>query len=62
MITQTLSFIISFFQNKNVFNHQNSPELDEKIEKIIVDLYTLNLEQQNHLWGALGAKYMPSVV
>ena len=57
-----LSLIISFFQNKNVFNHQNSPELNEKIEKIIVDLYTLNLEQQNHLWAALGAKYMPSVV
>jgi hypothetical protein len=36
--------------------------LDPGIIKLIVELYTLNFEQQNHLWGFLGAKYMPSVM
>ena len=57
-----LSGVIRFFQSKNVFNQQNSPSMPSTIEKLIVDLYTLNLEQQNHLWGSLGAKYMPSVL
>ena len=57
-----LSYIIGFFQGYPVFNHQNSSELNENIEKLIFDLYNMNFEQQNHLWGTLGAKYMPSVI
>lgn len=57
-----LSYVIGFFQSKNLFNHQNSPALAEKIDKLIVDLYSIPIEQQNYLWGALGAKYLPSVV
>jgi hypothetical protein len=57
-----LSYVISFFQAKNFFNHQNSPDLDERIEKLILSLYTLPFEQQNYLWGSIGAKYMPSVM
>ena len=25
-------------------------------------MYSLNFEEQNQLWGSLGAKYMPSVL
>jgi hypothetical protein len=57
-----LSAVIRFFQSKNVFTPENTPELDPSIQKLIVELYTLNFEQQNHLWGSLGAKYMPSVM
>jgi hypothetical protein len=57
-----LSGVIRFFQSKSVFTHQNTPALDKAIQKLIVELYTLNFEQQNHLWGALGAKYLPSVM
>jgi len=28
----------------------------------VVDLYTLNFEQVNHLWSTLGGKYLPSVM
>jgi len=59
---QYLTGIIRFFQSKNVFTHQNTPDLDSQIEKLIVELHTLSFEQQNHLWGALGAKYLPSVM
>lgn len=57
-----LSATIGFFQGRNVFNRENTPAMDEGIVRFAVDLYSLNLEQQNHLWGYLGGKYLPSVV
>jgi len=59
---QYLSAVIRCFQSSNVFTHENTPNMDSSLEKLIVDLFTLNFEQQNHLWGALGAKYIPSVL
>ncbi len=57
-----LSLVIGFFQKKNTFNTSNSPGLDSRIKDMNLELYTLNMEQQNHLWGSLGAKYLPSVL
>lgn len=57
-----LSGAIRFFQSKNVFTPENTPSLDPTIQKLIVEMHTLNFEQQNHLWGSLGAKYIPSVM
>jgi hypothetical protein len=57
-----LSSAIRFFQSKNVFDHDNTPELDAGIQKLIVEMCTLTFEQQNHLWASLGAKYLPSVL
>ncbi|NOZ26269.1 MAG: DUF4255 domain-containing protein [Nitrospirae bacterium] len=57
-----LSGAVRFFQAKNVFNHDNTPGLHPDIEKLTAELFTLSFEQQNHLWGSLGAKYLPSVL
>jgi hypothetical protein len=57
-----LANVIQFFQYRFVFDLQNSPNLDPKIERIIMDLHSLNFEQMNHLWGILGGKYLPSVL
>lgn len=57
-----LSHVITFFQGKQVFNHQNSPALDPDIEKLISELHTLTFEQQNYIWACMGANYVPSVV
>lgn len=64
---QYLSYIIQFFQFRPVLTHQNSPadsepRLDPRIEQLVFDMVTLNFEQVNHLWGALGGKYLPSVL
>jgi hypothetical protein len=64
---QYLSLILQFFQYRNVINHANSPssgsiKLDEKIEKLVFDMISMNFEQVNHLWGTLGGKYLPSVL
>jgi Pvc16 N-terminal domain len=59
-----ISETIEFFQGKNVFTRENNTtsEFPEQIEKIMMELFTLNFEQVNHLWGILGGKYLPSVM
>jgi Pvc16 N-terminal domain len=57
-----MALVLQFFQHRNVFNTTNSPLLPEKIEKLIFDLFSLNFEQINHLWGTMGGKYYPSVL
>jgi len=57
-----LSLVIQFFQQKFYFDTDNSPSLDQKIDKLLMELHSLNFEQLNHLWGVLGGKYIPSVL
>ena len=57
-----LSHIVSFFQINNVFTPGSHPTLDPAVRKLIVDMHTVSFEQQNNLWGSIGAKYMPSVM
>jgi hypothetical protein len=59
---QTIGLIIRCFQGANVFESATSPELDPSLEKMMVELYTMNFEQVNHLWSTLGGKYLPSVL
>jgi hypothetical protein len=59
---QRLSEAITFFQGISFFDKARFPELGPEIEQLSVDLYSLTLEQQNQLWGSIGAKYLPSVV
>ena len=60
-----LSYVISFFQAKNVFTADNSPglaETDPSIQKLIIELYSYSFEQLYNFWSVLGTKYMPSVL
>jgi hypothetical protein len=57
-----LAFIAQCFQNQNVFTPTDSPSLDIRIQKLIIDLYTVNFEQLNQIWSVLGGKYLPSVL
>jgi len=57
-----ISHVITFFQSKHVFDVQNSPGLDSDIKKLVLELSTVSFEQLNNLWGAMGAKYLPSVL
>jgi hypothetical protein len=59
---QWLGHIMQFFQYQNVFTPITHPNLDPKIPRVVVDLFSLNFEQVNHLWSTLGGKYMPSVL
>jgi hypothetical protein len=57
-----LSDIIRHFQNHRVFDHTNAPELNEGIEKLILELVTLPFAEQNEVWNALRTTYHPSVI
>ena len=58
-----LSATLQYFQSNPSFNSDNSVSFEiDGIEKINVKLISQTQEQQNHLWGTLGAKYMPSLL
>ncbi len=60
-----LSWVISFFQAKNVFTQENSPKLadfDPNLTKLVVELYSYSFEQLYNFWSVVGAKYLPSVL
>lgn len=56
------SLVISFFQKKNRFTPADTPDLEPTLKGITMEMVTLNMEQHNHLWASLGAKYIPSVL
>lgn len=57
-----LALVVQFFQYRNVFTRENSPGMDDKLERLVLDLYSMNFEQVNHLWATLGGKYYPSAL
>lgn len=62
MSLQDLQNVIGVFQKKFVFDHVNTPTLNANIEKLILDMVSLNLQQLHEIWSVLGGRYFPSVV
>ena len=63
-----LSSIMRFFQSRNSFSHNSLsggtlPDDPELLNlRFTMELYTLNFEQINHLWGSLGGRQIPFVM
>lgn len=57
-----VSSTISFFQSRPLFDHQNTPELDPRIDKLTLDIENLAINDLSNLWGMLSGKYLPSVL
>ncbi|MBB5636863.1 hypothetical protein HDF26_001689 [Pedobacter cryoconitis] len=57
-----LSFAIGFLQEKNVFDHTNTPGMDKDLEKLIFEMESVEPDKLSNIWSVLGAKYMPSVL
>ena len=57
-----LSKVIRCFQTHRVFDHDNAPTLSTSIEKLVLELVTLPLSEQNEIWSALRVSYHPSVL
>lgn len=57
-----ISNTISYFQGQAVFDQQNSPGLNRNINKLILDVENLNMNDLSNLWGILSGKYLPSVL
>jgi hypothetical protein len=54
-----LGHVVQFFQFQNVFTPLTHPGLQPRVERLVLELYTMNFEQVNHLWSTLGGKYLP---
>lgn len=57
-----ISSTISYLQRQPVFDHNNSPGLDRSIDKLILEIENLSLQDLNSLWSILSGKYLPSVL
>lgn len=57
-----LSNAVSFFQRQPVFDHHQTPDLDRRISKLVMDVENLNMQDLSSLWGALSSHYQPSVL
>lgn len=58
----TLTIAMSFLQGKPLWNAQNSPGLPSGLEKLIFEMEPCDFHQLSHIWGTVGAKYLPSVL
>jgi len=57
-----LSLVTGFFQGKAVFTPKDTPGLASANKKITFTMFNVDLGNLSNLWGAIGAKYMPSVI
>lgn len=60
---QHLQDVIAFFQKQSAFTADDIQELaDDGIERLTMEMVTLNLDQLQQLWSMLGGKYRPSIL
>lgn len=62
--TEGLKYIahaIAFFQQYPMFDQLSSPGLDERIERLVLDIENLPMAELNNLWSLLGGRYLPSM-
>ena len=57
-----LSHSLAFFQGKPVFTPDNTPLMNGDIRQVSMELIRLSYHEEHSLWGAMGARYMPSVL
>lgn len=57
-----LSFLMGFFQGKQIFTSANTPELSSNLDKITVEHINVNIQEMNNLWTALGVKHLPAAL
>lgn len=57
-----LSAAILFFQKHPVFDHVSSPDLDRRIDKLMLEIESLGIQDLSNLWGVAGGSYLPSVL
>ncbi|GAB5472421.1 MAG: hypothetical protein Mars2KO_05200 [Maribacter sp.] len=62
---QRMSDTIEYFQSKSWFSSENERAANPFptiMNKMVLELFSLNFEQMNHIWGVLGGDHFPSVM
>ncbi len=56
-----LSRLISYFQQNPWLTHDSAPDLDPALNRVSLELVSLNASELNHIIGMFGGRYFPSV-
>lgn len=57
-----LSHAIGCFQQDPILDGSNSPGLSDNIQKLILDIENVGINELSNMWGILGGSYVPSVL
>lgn len=57
-----LGQVLRFFQGQPVLDHDSAPKLNPEIDKLVFELVTLPLAEQNAIWSQLRTAYQPSLM
>lgn len=57
-----LSRIIEYFQTHRILDRQSAPDLADGIERLTMELITLQFAEQNEVWNALRTTHHPSIL
>lgn len=57
-----LSGAIHFFHERSVLDHQNTPALDPRLDKLVINIENLSSAEMHSLWGIHSGRYLPSVL
>ncbi len=57
-----LSSAMSCFQQQPIIDRHSSPELADSIERLILDIENVDINDLSNLWGILGGQYIPSIL
>lgn len=57
-----LSQAINYFRQNPVFDRRSVPDMDGRIERLLLDIENLGITDLSNLWGILGGKYVPSIL
>lgn len=57
-----LALVLRYFQTHRALDHASLPALPAGIDKLVCELVTLPLAEQNEIWSALRIHYHPSLL
>lgn len=57
-----LSSAIAFFQATAVFDHQNTPDMDSRLERLVLNIENIGSQDMHSLWSIHGGRYLPSAL
>lgn len=58
-----ISSVVAFFQSRSgTFTPQNTPALNDIVERLQAELISLETRDLSNFWGIMGSKYLPSVI
>lgn len=57
-----LSRAMTALQARRILTPQVMPDMAEGIERLTIELVSLDMQELNHLWGNLGGRFLPSAL